>query len=118
MAASATRDISYKDLRVLLDKGQNLFLVDVRTQEEVDKGRIPGSIHIPVNAVEEAFAMDPLAYKTKYGVAKPPLDSSELVFHCQMGKRGSVATSKAVELGYVNARNYTRGYKEWSEKEG
>nr|XP_057919621.1 thiosulfate:glutathione sulfurtransferase [Doryrhamphus excisus] len=119
MAGSAnTCDISYEDLRALLDKGQNLLLVDVRTQEEVDKGRIPGSLHIPVNAVEEAFSMDPEAFRTKYGAAKPPLDTSELVFHCQMGKRGSAATSTAVGLGYVNARNYAGGYKQWSEKAG
>ncbi|XP_061756110.1 thiosulfate:glutathione sulfurtransferase [Nerophis ophidion] len=118
VAASATSDIAYDDLRALLDKSPNLLLVDVRTKEEVDKGRIPGSLHIPVNTVGEAFTMDAEAFKSKYGVSKPALDSTELVFHCQMGKRGSTATSKAVELGYVNARNYAGGYKEWSHKAG
>lgn len=41
------KDISYEDLKVLLEKGQSLLLVDVRSKEEVDKGRILGSIHIP-----------------------------------------------------------------------
>uniref|UniRef100_A0A672Z3J1 Rhodanese domain-containing protein n=1 Tax=Sphaeramia orbicularis TaxID=375764 RepID=A0A672Z3J1_9TELE len=111
-------EISYADLKALLGKSQNLLLIDVRTKEEVDKGRIPGSIHIPVNTVEEALAMEPEEFKSKYGVTKPPLDTPELVFHCQMGKRGATATSKALEAGYLNACNYAGGYKEWFEKEG
>ncbi|XP_074530676.1 thiosulfate:glutathione sulfurtransferase-like isoform X2 [Halichoeres trimaculatus] len=111
-------EISYEDLKALLEKSQNLVLVDVRTKEEVDKGRIPGSIHIHVDSVESAFAMEPEEFKAKYGVTKPSLDAPELVFHCQMGMRGKKATSKAQDLGYVNARNYKGGYKEWSAKEG
>lgn len=118
MASTVTKEISHEDLKAILGKSQNLLLVDVRTKEEVDKGHIPGSIHIPVETVESAFAMGPEEFKAKYGITKPPLDTTELVFHCQMGRRGGVATSKAHQLGYVNARNYAGGFKEWSEKEG
>ncbi|XP_068450416.1 thiosulfate:glutathione sulfurtransferase [Clinocottus analis] len=117
MASSVTKEISYEDLKALLGKSENLFLVDVRSKEEVDKGRIPGSVHIPVDTVEAAFAMAPEQFKAKYGANKPLLDAPELVFHCMMGLRGKTATTKAYELGYVNARNYTGGYKEWSAKD-
>ncbi|XP_051922725.1 thiosulfate:glutathione sulfurtransferase-like [Hippocampus zosterae] len=116
MADSAVMEISYDDLKALMEKGQSLFLVDVRTQQEVDEGHIPGSLHIPVDTVEGAFSLEPEAFKAKYGVKKPPLDCPELVFHCLLGKRGAAATSKANQLGYLHARNYTGGYKEWSEK--
>ncbi|XP_049441631.1 thiosulfate:glutathione sulfurtransferase [Epinephelus fuscoguttatus] len=118
MASPVTKEISYEDLKALLGKSQNLLLIDVRTKEEFDKGQIPGSIHMPVDTVETALALMPEEFKAKYGVTKPPLDAPELVFHCQMGKRGGTATNKASELGYVNARNYAGGYKEWSAKEG
>ncbi|XP_054454000.1 thiosulfate:glutathione sulfurtransferase [Anoplopoma fimbria] len=118
MASSGTKDISYEDLKALLGKSENLFLVDVRSKEEVDKGRIQGSVHIPLDTVDAALAMEPEQFKAKYGVTKPPLDAPELVFHCQMGRRGGAATTKAHELGYVSARNYAGGYKEWSTKEG
>lgn len=39
--------ITYEDLKALVEKSQNLLLFDVRGKEEVDKGRIPGSAHIP-----------------------------------------------------------------------
>ncbi|AWP12004.1 putative thiosulfate sulfurtransferase/rhodanese-like domain-containing protein 1 [Scophthalmus maximus] len=118
MANTVKNEISYEDLKALLGKSQNLLLVDVRSQGEVDKGFIKGSVHIPVSTVEAAFSMEPEEFKAKYGVTKPPLDTPELVFHCQIGKRGGVATGKAREIGYVNARNYAGGYSEWSEKEG
>ncbi|ROJ29368.1 Teneurin-2, partial [Anabarilius grahami] len=111
------KDISYSDLKSLLEKG-SVFLVDVRSKAEVDNGRIPGSIHIPVENVESEMSLDAADFQSKFGVSKPSLDCSELVFHCQMGKRGAAATEKARSLGFKNARNYAGGYKEWSEKGG
>ncbi|CAN9515039.1 unnamed protein product [Ophioblennius macclurei] len=118
MAQTDTKAIFYEELKTLMGKSQNLFLVDVRSKEEFDKGRIPGSVHIPVDTVEAALTMTPEEFKAKYGVTKPPLDAPEVVFHCQMGRRGGIATNKASELGYVNARNFVGGYKQWAEKEG
>nr|XP_046261387.1 thiosulfate:glutathione sulfurtransferase [Scatophagus argus] len=118
MANQVTKEISYEDLKALLGKSPNLLLIDVRNKDEVDKGRIPGSVNIPLDTVEAAFAMEPEAFKAKYGVTKPPLDAPELVFHCQSGRRAVMAIEKAYQLGYVNARNYKGSYKEWCEKEG
>uniref|UniRef100_A0A8C1TJ94 Rhodanese domain-containing protein n=1 Tax=Cyprinus carpio TaxID=7962 RepID=A0A8C1TJ94_CYPCA len=113
--ASSDKEISYSDLKALLAKGSGL-VVDVRSKEEVDRGRIPGSIHIPVENVESDMSLDTSEFQSKFGVVKPSLDSSELVFHCQVGRRGAVATEKARGLGFKNARNYAGGYREWSEK--
>ena len=49
------KEVSYEDLKALLEKGQNLFLVDVRSQGEVDRGRISGSVHIPGELLLFAF---------------------------------------------------------------
>ncbi|KAF3693963.1 Thiosulfate:glutathione sulfurtransferase [Channa argus] len=118
MASTVSKIISYAELKALVGKSKDLVLVDVRTKEEVDKGRIPGSLHIPLDTVEPALLLKPEEFQAKYGVTKPALDAPELVFHCQMGRRGAMATDKAHKLGYVNARNYAGSYKEWSEKEG
>ncbi|XP_028816502.1 thiosulfate:glutathione sulfurtransferase [Denticeps clupeoides] len=115
---SAADIISYDDLKALMAERGGLLLVDVRTKEEFDKGRIPGSVNIPVDTVESAFTLEPTAFQEKFGVPKPPLDTPELVFHCQLGRRGAAATDKAKSLGYLKARNYFGAYKEWSEKEG
>uniref|UniRef100_A0A3P8SS04 Thiosulfate sulfurtransferase like domain containing 1 n=1 Tax=Amphiprion percula TaxID=161767 RepID=A0A3P8SS04_AMPPE len=118
MEATRNKEICYEELKTLVGKSQNLLVVDVRSNEEVAKGHIPGSIHIPVDTVEAEFSLSPEEFKAKYGVTKPPPDAPELVFHCMMGRRGGIATDKARELGYVNARNFVGGYKMWAEKEG
>ncbi|KAM9470115.1 thiosulfate:glutathione sulfurtransferase [Clarias gariepinus] len=116
--ANPGKDISYSELKCLMEKSKDLVLVDVRSKDEVDKGRIPGSIHIPLDTVEKEFSLDTCNFQEKFGVPKPEMDSLDLVFHCQLGRRGGMATEKARKLGYQNARNYAGGYKEWSEKEG
>ncbi|XP_030594410.1 thiosulfate:glutathione sulfurtransferase-like [Archocentrus centrarchus] len=118
MANTVTKEISYDELKALVGKSQNLILVDVRSKEEVESGHVPGSINIPLETVEAALTMNPDEFKAKYGVTKPQLDAPELVFLCRVGRRGGIATAKAHQLGYVNARNYTGGYTEWSKKEG
>ncbi|KAK2849047.1 hypothetical protein Q5P01_008881 [Channa striata] len=118
MAGTDSKIISYAELKALVGKSKDLVLVDVRTKEEVDKGRIPGSVNIPLDTVDAALSLEPEKFKAKYGATKPALDAPELVFYCQMGRRGGMATDKAVKLGYVNARNYAGAYSEWSMKEG
>nr|XP_056709799.1 thiosulfate:glutathione sulfurtransferase [Euleptes europaea] len=115
--ADRAKVISYEDIKKLVAKGE-ARIFDVRSPEEVANGKIANSVNIPVVEVEEAFKMDPETFKMKYGVNKPPLDDENVVFHCQIGKRGARATEIAVALGYAKARNYAGGYKEWSEKEG
>ncbi|XP_075704023.1 thiosulfate:glutathione sulfurtransferase-like [Rhinoderma darwinii] len=109
--------VSYQDLKKLISHGTPQIL-DVRTPEEVSGGKIPSAVNIPVTDIEDALKMDPDAFKQKYTVEKPKLDDKNLVFHCQMGRRGQRATEIAHSLGYKHAQNYLGGYKEWSEKEG
>ena len=61
---------------------------------------LPSFLTSVVDTVETAFALDSAEFKAKYGVAKPSLDAPELVFHCQMGRRGQAATDKALQLGF------------------
>lgn len=42
-----TKDISYEELKALVGKSPNLILIDVRSEEEVAKGHIPGCTNIP-----------------------------------------------------------------------
>lgn len=57
--------------------------------------------------------MDPAAFQTLYCAEKPKLEDKNLIFFCQMGRRGLQATQLAQGLGYTGARNYAGAYKEW-----
>ncbi|CAI5652359.1 unnamed protein product [Oreochromis niloticus] len=63
MANTVTKEISYEELKALVGKSPKLILIDVRSEEEVAKGHIPGSINIPLSTVEGALKMDPDEFK-------------------------------------------------------
>ncbi|XP_070323750.1 thiosulfate:glutathione sulfurtransferase isoform X6 [Odocoileus virginianus] len=70
-----------------------------------------------VSELESALQMEPAAFKALYSAEKPKLEEN-LIFFCQMGKRGLQATQLAQSLGYKGARNYEGAYREWLQKEG
>ncbi|XP_003466732.2 thiosulfate:glutathione sulfurtransferase isoform X2 [Cavia porcellus] len=113
MAAGPT--VSLPELRSLLASGR-ARLFDVRSREEAAAGTIPGALNIPVSELENALQMGPAAFQALYSAEKPKLDDENLVFFCQMGRRGLQATQLAQSLGYRGARNYAGAYREWSEK--
>ncbi|XP_063295795.1 thiosulfate:glutathione sulfurtransferase-like, partial [Pelobates fuscus] len=92
-------------------------LYDVRTPEEVQKGKISNAINIPVTEFEDAFKMDPETFAKKFKINKPKLDDNIIVY-CLSGRRGTRATEIASSLGYKHVRNLIGGYTAWSEKEG
>ena len=118
----------------------NLRLPDCRLS-------IVSSRLLPVSELESALQMEPDAFKALYSAEKPKLEEN-LIFFCQMGKRGLQATQLAQSLGYKGyglgkragpvvpgdcllasvlpsplfffhrARNYAGVYREWLQKEG
>ncbi|XP_020744977.2 thiosulfate:glutathione sulfurtransferase isoform X2 [Odocoileus virginianus] len=108
--------VSLPELRSLLASGR-ARLFDVRSREEAAAGTIPGALNIPVSELESALQMEPAAFKALYSAEKPKLEEN-LIFFCQMGKRGLQATQLAQSLGYKGARNYEGAYREWLQKEG
>ncbi|XP_077012764.1 thiosulfate:glutathione sulfurtransferase [Tamandua tetradactyla] len=115
MARAST--VSLPELRSLLALGR-ARLIDVRSREEAAAGTIPGAVNIPVTELESALQMEPAAFQALYSAEKPKLEDENLVFFCQMGKRGFQAMQLARGLGYAGACNYAGAYREWLEKEG
>nr|XP_019813681.1 PREDICTED: thiosulfate sulfurtransferase/rhodanese-like domain-containing protein 1 [Bos indicus] len=115
-APSSEPTVSLPELRSLLASG-GARLFDVRSREEAAAGTIPGALNIPVSELESALQMEPAAFKALYSAEKPKLEEN-LIFFCQMGKRGLQATQLAQRLGYKEARNYEGAYREWLQKEG
>lgn len=45
--------------------------------------------------------MEPAAFQALYSAEKPKLEEENLIFFCQMGRRGLQATQLAQGLGYT-----------------
>jgi rhodanese-related sulfurtransferase len=50
--SAAAKETSPDVLQQLLDRGEKVLIIDVRSDEEVKTGSIPGAIHIPMEQLE------------------------------------------------------------------
>ncbi|AMW98575.1 rhodanese-like domain-containing protein [Rummeliibacillus sp. G93] len=81
-----------------LDANEDLHIVDVRENEEVANGIIPGAIHIPLGQIPER--MEELNKETPY------------IFVCHAGGRSFSACSYLEGLGY-DVTNLEGGMSAW-----
>lgn len=51
MAATAKKTAA-DELKAQIDKGEKILVIDVRSDEEIKSGSIPGAIHIPMEQLE------------------------------------------------------------------
>lgn len=88
----------------------NTILFDLRESEElVQNGRIPGSVHAPRGMVE--FYADPTTpyYRPEFHTNK------RLIFHCAGGGRSALTVAALKEMGYENIAHLDGGIKAWKE---
>lgn len=50
--SATARETTPDALQEMLDRGEKVLVIDVRTDEEVKAGSIPGAIHIPMDQLE------------------------------------------------------------------
>lgn len=95
-------EITVEELKRELDRGRELFILDVRNPEEYQICRIPDSHLIPLgellNRIHE-------------------LDSArDMVVHCKSGMRSARAIEILREAGFRKLRNLKGGILAWAEK--
>ena len=84
------QNISSSEAWHKINEHQDLFLLDVRSNEEFYEIRIPGAINIPYQLI--AGKRDLL-----------PDDRHALIFvYCRTGRRAAIAANQLLILGYTN----------------
>ncbi|TFB15093.1 rhodanese-like domain-containing protein [Filobacillus milosensis] len=92
------REIQPNDVKNLLDNNENLSLIDVREEEEVAEGKIPGAKHIPLGEIHER--LDEIDENTEH------------IMVCRSGGRSGKATDYLMTKGY-KVKNMPGGMLEW-----
>lgn len=96
-------DLSAEDLRKRIEAG-NVRLVDVRTDEEVAQGTIPGAEHIPLDDFDPAqLDLD---------------DDREVILYCRSGRRSGMAAEKLAAFTGRPAEHLAGGIIAWKEAGG
>lgn len=80
-------------------RSKDQVIIDVREPYEVELGKIPGSINIPLKSAPDALAMPADAFEAKFGFKKPDPEK-EVIFYCRSGGRSTAAAEIAKQQGY------------------
>jgi adenylyltransferase/sulfurtransferase len=95
-------DITPRELKEKIDRGDDLQLVDVREQWEWQIARIPGARLIPLGTIEdEASTLDP---------------KREVVLYCKSGVRSVHAAEVLADAGFSKITNVLGGISRWSQE--
>ncbi len=95
-------EITVKQLKARMDRGEDLTIIDVREPYEYAIARIPGTKLIPLGQLEErAGELDP---------------NTEIILHCRSGKRSADALNRLKARGFVRLKNVVGGITAWSDE--
>lgn len=86
---SSYMNIKPEEAKARLDKGENIILLDVRTQEEYNEKRIPDSILIPVEGID------------KDAPAKITDKNTTIFVYCRSGNKSAIAAEVLTVMGYT-----------------
>jgi len=100
-APNTMRDMTVEELKQRLDKGDDLFVLDVREPHEYQICNLGGHL-IPLNDLPKRVS---------------ELDSSrEIVVHCKMGGRSAKAVDFLRQSGFSRVYNLAGGINAWAER--
>ncbi len=86
--------ITAEQAKARIDSGEDVIILDVRTQEEYDSRHIDGAILIPNETISDTQP-DLL----------PDLDA-EILIYCRSGNRSAQAADKLIDMGYTNVYDF------------
>ena len=96
------KEIDAEELRERMSKGDNILLLDVRTDEEHEAENIPGSVHIPLHELEERI--DELEQ----------FRDRQIIIYCRSGNRSAQACMYLQLVGFEDLVNLRGGMMYWN----
>lgn len=95
-------DLTQEEWVEQLENDNNAVILDVRTDDEVEDGKIPNAIHIDIYRGQEFISELEKLDKTK-----------NYYVYCRSGNRSGQACKIMNQLGFANAYNLMGGMLQW-----
>lgn len=90
---------SDKTLEDMIKNGEDIAIIDVRTETEYRDGHIVGAINMPYDEIQNLIGDIP--------------KDKQIVLYCRSGRRSGIAYDKLRELGYKYILDYKR-FSDWN----
>jgi rhodanese-related sulfurtransferase len=102
-AKQRVKEWNVPEVKRRMDAGEKFLLVDVREDNEWDRGHIPGAVHMGRGIIERDI---------KEAV---PDHAATLVLYCGGGFRSALAADNLQKMGYTNVISMDGGWRGWTE---
>lgn len=103
-AKSRVKETNVAEVKERMDAGEKLTLVDVREDNEWNKGHIVGAVHLGKGIIERDIEK-----------AIPDKDE-EIVLYCGGGFRSALVADNLKKMGYKNPVSMDGGWRGWNEQ--
>lgn len=105
-AKTRVKQTDAKSVLARLAKGEALTLVDTREDNEWEKGRIKGAVHLGRGVIERDIE------------SAIPDKNAEIILYCGGGFRSALAADNLQKMGYARVISMDGGWRAWNELGG
>ncbi len=98
------KSMEVEELKNLIDKKENIVLIDCREEHEWNDGHIEGAILMPLSRFQEDFK-------------KLENKNAKIIMQCRSGRRSLDACYFLAENGFTDLTNLDGGILAWADSE-
>lgn len=102
-AKTRIAETTVQRIKERMDSGEQFYLVDVREDNEWQKGHIPGAIHIGKGVIERDIE------------TAIPDTTATIVLYCGGGYRSALSADMLQKMGYTSVISMDGGYRGWCD---
>jgi rhodanese-related sulfurtransferase len=100
-AKKQVRETNVADVKRRMDSGEKFLLVDVREDNEWEKGHVPGAVHMGRGVIERDIE------------TQVPETSTKMILYCGGGFRSALVADNLQKMGYTNVESMDGGWRGW-----
>ena len=100
-AKKQVKETNVADVKLRMDSGEKFLLVDVREDNEWEKGHLPGAVHMGRGVIERDIE------------TQVPETSTKMILYCGGGFRSALVADNLQKMGYKNVESMDGGWKGW-----
>ena len=104
-AKARIKQVSVEEVMDMQQRGEKVTFLDVRDLQEVNLGKIPGTVHVSRGNLETKIE------------ALIPRDAN-VVIYCASGNRSAFAAETLAQMGYTHVASMAGGFRAWAEAGG
>lgn len=98
------QEISIDEVKARMDRGDKVFLIDVREESEWADDHLPGAVSVGKGILERDIEKH------------VPNPETEIILYCGGGFRSALAADNLQKMGYTHVLSLAGGIRGWREK--